>query len=119
MFGGILMATPVFDLTAGDAGGQVESWEELWHAAEESCGVLRVVMWLLRDLEQAGRLGVHVRASISRRLDGLGLAHLPLISPVSSTPSSLSTSAALLLPPSSTPCFATAAARRPRSHFAA
>ncbi|MDX3696923.1 hypothetical protein PV726_43120 [Streptomyces europaeiscabiei] len=67
----------MFDLTAVDADGQVESWEELRHAVEESGGVLRVVMWLLRDLEQAGRLGVHVRASISRRLDGLGLAHLP------------------------------------------
>lgn len=71
------MATPVLDLTAGDAGDQVETWEELRQAVEEAGGVLRVVMWLLRDLEQAGRLGVHVRASISRRLDGLGLAHLP------------------------------------------
>ncbi|MYV99088.1 hypothetical protein [Streptomyces sp. SID3343] len=67
----------MLDLTTGDAGDQVKSWEGLRNAVEASGGVLRVVMWLLRDLEQAGRLGVHVRASISRRLDGLGLAHLP------------------------------------------
>jgi hypothetical protein len=71
------MATPVLDLTEGDAGDHVGSWEDLRQSVEEAGGVLRVVMWLLRDLEQAGRLGVHVRASISRRLDGLGLAHLP------------------------------------------
>lgn len=112
------MATPVLDLTEGDAGDHVGSWEELRQSVEEAGGVLRVVMWLLRHLEQAGRLGVHVRASISRRLDGLGLAHLPADIRVSSTPSSLSTSDEPLLP-SSTPCFATAAARRPRSHFAA
>ncbi|MFF1263861.1 hypothetical protein ACFVZT_44570 [Streptomyces sp. NPDC058321] len=70
------MATPI-DLTAGDAADHVESWEELRDAVDEAGGVLRAVMWLLRDLEEAGRLGVHVRKSISRRLDGLGLAHLP------------------------------------------
>ncbi|MFC5265881.1 hypothetical protein ACFPJ1_27525 [Kribbella qitaiheensis] len=53
------------------------SWGELKDAVEAGGGVLRVMMWDLRYLEEAGRLGVHVRASISRKLMGLGLAHLP------------------------------------------
>jgi hypothetical protein len=52
-------------------------WNELREAVETEGGVLRVPMWTLRELEQAGRLGVHVRASISRQLLGHGLAHLP------------------------------------------
>ncbi|TDD62076.1 hypothetical protein E1263_05545 [Kribbella antibiotica] len=54
-----------------------KDWEALKKAVDAGGGVLRVVMWELRHLEDAGRLGVHVRASISRNLLGLGLAHLP------------------------------------------
>lgn len=54
-----------------------KSWEALKKAVDAGGGVLRVMMWDLRFLEDAGRLGVHVRASISRKLLGLGLAHLP------------------------------------------
>ena len=71
------MGVSVLDLTNDNAGLSVATYEEVRDAVEDAGGVLRVVMWLLRDIEQAGRLGVHVRASISRRLDGLGLAHLP------------------------------------------
>lgn len=69
------------------AGGQDEeaawedtrytSWDVLRDTVKRADGVLRVEMWELRELEQAGRLGVHVRASISRRLQNLGLSHLP------------------------------------------
>lgn len=53
------------------------NWTELREEVEDSDGVLRVPMWQLRDLMNAGRLGVHVRASISRELAGMGIAHLP------------------------------------------
>jgi hypothetical protein len=59
-------------------GEAYESWAQLRKSVETNDGVLRVQMWQLRDLMNAGRLGVHVRASISRELAGLGLAHLPL-----------------------------------------
>lgn len=54
-----------------------ETWDGLKGGVDAGGGVLRVMMWDLRYLEGAGRLGVHVRASISRKLQGLGLAHLP------------------------------------------
>lgn len=54
-----------------------ETWDDLRADAEAAGGVLHVAMWQLRDLENAGRLGVHVRSSISRKLLGIGLAHLP------------------------------------------
>lgn len=54
-----------------------ESWSTLREAVDDFDGVLRVPMWRLRDLAGAGRLGIHVRAEISRKLAGHGLAHLP------------------------------------------
>lgn len=53
------------------------TWEDLRKTVEAEGGVLRIYMGVLRDLHQAGRLGVNVRADISRRLAGVGLSHLP------------------------------------------
>lgn len=53
------------------------SWDELRKAVEDNGGVLRVYMADLRELQNAGRLGVNVRNDISRRLAGVGLGHLP------------------------------------------
>jgi hypothetical protein len=61
----------------GDWEATYETWDDLKEGVDAEGGVLRVAMWELRYLEEAGRLGVHVRASISRKLLGLGLAHLP------------------------------------------
>lgn len=71
------MATPVIDLTEGDDLDAITTWEDLRQAVKDSGNVLRVVMSLLSDLDDSRRLGIHVRASISRSLDGLGLGHLP------------------------------------------
>ena len=40
-------------------------------------GVLSCTMEELREMEGAGRLGVHVRSAISRTLAGAGLGHIP------------------------------------------
>lgn len=56
--------------------GGFESWAELRGEVEDKDGVLQVQMWELRELMNAGRLGVHVRASITRELAGIGIAHL-------------------------------------------
>ncbi|MCX5097588.1 hypothetical protein OOK36_55120 [Streptomyces sp. NBC_00365] len=56
---------------------QAGSWDELRKAVEDNGGVLRIHMGHLRDLIDAGRLGINVRNDISRRLAGAGLGHLP------------------------------------------
>ncbi|MET9073817.1 hypothetical protein ABZX95_16955 [Streptomyces sp. NPDC004232] len=53
------------------------TWDDLRKAVENCGGVLRVHMGHLRDLIDAGRLGINVRNDISRRLAGIGLGHLP------------------------------------------
>lgn len=57
--------------------GGFESWAELREEVDDKDGVLQVQMWELRELIGRGRLGVHVRASITRELAGMGIAHLP------------------------------------------
>ncbi|MEU0726193.1 hypothetical protein [Streptomyces sp. NPDC006140] len=54
-----------------------KTWDDLRKAVEENGGVLRIYMASLRELQNAGRLGIHVRNEISRRLAGAGLGHLP------------------------------------------
>ncbi|MGY5059231.1 hypothetical protein ACWDFR_35080 [Streptomyces sp. 900105755] len=53
------------------------SWDDLRKAVEDNGGVLRIYMAGLRELQNAGRLGINVRNDISRRLAGIGLGHLP------------------------------------------
>jgi hypothetical protein len=53
------------------------SWDDLRKAVEDNGGVLRIYMADLRELQNAGRLGINVRNDISRRLAGIGLGHLP------------------------------------------
>ena len=47
-------------------------------AVEDNDGVLTIKMAQLREAYGAGRLGVHVRAGISKALSGIGLAHYPI-----------------------------------------
>lgn len=57
---------------------QAGSWDDLRKAVEGAGGVLRIHMGHLRNLADAGRLGINVRSDISRRLAGLGIGHLPI-----------------------------------------
>lgn len=53
------------------------SWDDVKRRVEEAGGVLTTTMDVLRDADGAGKLGVHVRASISRQLAGMGIGHVP------------------------------------------
>jgi hypothetical protein len=53
------------------------SWAELDKAIKANSGVLRVAMWALRDIDDWGRLGVRVLASIHDKLVDIGVGHLP------------------------------------------
>lgn len=44
------------------------TWDELKEQVEQAGGVVTLTMATLRDAEGAGKLGVHVRGNISRRL---------------------------------------------------
>lgn len=68
-----MSAVEVVDVQDFSAG----SWDELRKAVENCGGVLRLHMGHLRNVIDAGRLGINVRNDISRRLAGAGLGHLP------------------------------------------
>ena len=53
------------------------TWDEIKKQVEEAGGVLTLTMAALRDAAGAGKLGVHVRSNISRRLAAMGLGHVP------------------------------------------
>lgn len=55
----------------------INSLDELRGAVEGADDVLTVPMVVLRDAHGAGRLGIHVRANISKALRSLGLGHYP------------------------------------------
>ena len=50
---------------------------ELRKLVETEDGLLACSMVELREMAGAGRLGVHVKAEISRQLSGAGLGHFP------------------------------------------
>jgi hypothetical protein len=54
-----------------------ESPEALRQAVIDNGGVLTVRVGDVRDAFNFGRLGVHVRSEISKKLNGLGIAHFP------------------------------------------
>ncbi len=53
------------------------TWADLDKAIKASGGVLRVAMWALRDIDDYGRLGVRVLATIHGKLADIGVGHLP------------------------------------------
>lgn len=55
----------------------IESYDKLNELVEETGGLLAVQMETLRDLHEAGRLGVHVIAGIQDKLASHGLGHFP------------------------------------------
>lgn len=58
------------------------TYDELREEVEKSGGVLTVSMGVLRDAHGAGKLGVNVRANISKELRRRGLGHSPEDLPV-------------------------------------
>lgn len=56
---------------------EFSSWSDLDETIKASGGILRVAMWTLRDIDDYGRLGVRVLASIHDRLADIGVGHLP------------------------------------------
>jgi len=59
-----------------------KDYDELVRAVDSNDGVLTCEMSTLRDVHRAGKLGVHVVASISSELDSRGLGHHPAQLPV-------------------------------------
>lgn len=55
-----------------------DSYEELREAVAANGGLDTIDMGTLRDVQGAGRLGVHVRDAITRSLESHGLGHFPL-----------------------------------------
>lgn len=55
----------------------MSKWDEIKNDVEVNGNVFTVTMERLRDANGAGKLGVHVRAEISRTLAGMGLGHVP------------------------------------------
>ena len=53
------------------------TFDELRQNVEQNGNVVTVTMGALRDAHGAGKLGVHVRAAISKELAGRGLGHYP------------------------------------------
>jgi len=57
------------------------SWDEIKESVEKNGNVRSVTMELLREAHGAGKLGVNVRAEISKVLAGMGLGHIPEVLP--------------------------------------
>lgn len=57
--------------------GQYQDLQEIKNRVEAEGGVATFKMLDVRDAHGAGRLGVHVRSSISKSLLGMGLGHFP------------------------------------------
>jgi hypothetical protein len=53
------------------------SWAEIKEDVEKNGNLKTVTMEQLRDAQGAAKLGVNVRADISRSLAGMGLGHVP------------------------------------------
>jgi len=56
---------------------EFSTFEELNELVNNRSGVVSVVMSELRDAHDVRKLGKHVVEAISKRLDGLGLGHVP------------------------------------------
>lgn len=52
-------------------------WQMIKELVENADDVCTVTMEQLREAHGAGKLGVHVRAEISKALAGMGLGHVP------------------------------------------
>lgn len=53
------------------------SWDEVKKKVEGNGNILTLTMTELRDAAQRDKLGVNVRAEISKTLAGMGLGHIP------------------------------------------
>jgi hypothetical protein len=54
------------------------NYDELREKVSDQAGVLTIDMGVLRDAHKAGKLGVHVRANISKELRSRGMGHSEL-----------------------------------------
>jgi hypothetical protein len=57
------------------------NYKQLREAVNANGGLCKVTMLDLKNIHGAGRLGVHVRDTISRELASHGLAHFPRVLP--------------------------------------
>ena len=55
----------------------MEKYDDVRNAVTTNDGLYKITMEILKKIEGAGRLGVHVRQSISRSLESHGIGHLP------------------------------------------
>lgn len=55
----------------------MNNWDEIKNLVEENGGVVSFTMNELRDAAGKEKLGVNVRAEISKTLAGFGLGHIP------------------------------------------
>lgn len=53
------------------------TWDDLKQQVEANGDLTTVTMENLREAAGAGKLGIHVRAQISKTLAGMGLGHVP------------------------------------------
>jgi hypothetical protein len=58
------------------------AWDDIKKSVEDAGNVLTVTMEELREACGAGRLGIHVRSTISSTLAGMGLGHVPQDLPI-------------------------------------
>lgn len=65
------------------APGTPATWEELRTAVITHHGVFRIEMGRLREIGGYGRLGTNVRQTLSGKLAGIGVGHLPADLPAS------------------------------------
>lgn len=61
---------------------EFNTFEELNDLVNQRAGVLTVIMSELRDAHDVRKLGKHVVEAISKKLDGLGLGHVPFDLPL-------------------------------------
>ena len=59
----------------------MKTFEELRATIDQNGGVMTVSMADLRDIVKAGRLGIHVRGEIDRRLAEERIGHVPALLP--------------------------------------
>ncbi|GAA1225732.1 hypothetical protein GCM10009665_15260 [Kitasatospora nipponensis] len=54
-----------------------DNYDELRESVTANDGLYTIDMGTLRDIQRAGRLGIHVRDAISRSLQSHGMGHIP------------------------------------------
>lgn len=56
----------------------MSTWIEIRQRLESQGNVMTVTMEELREANESGKLGIHVRSEISKALRGMGIGHVPV-----------------------------------------